>query len=625
MTDADQYLLELVNRARLDPIGELSYHPLVSDLNQGLSPPSITSTPKQPLTSVQELFDAAELHSIDQRDNNFFSHFSLNGDTPRDRAETANYATHNTVSENLNWATITAPFNAEAEVIKAHQTLFNSSGHRQNLLNGNKDESGFAIRFGLTTPTIPNPPFDGSTTFNAGIATEKFGERAPGTFASFTGVVFDDSVVADDFYNIGESEGGIIVSALNLGTGVTYQTTSGPSGGYQIAVPAGWYTVTASGDGLTQTMVETLVNIGDENVKVDFNTSLASSGTGTGFDDLVGLDSTGQLRVGESDGTSLTPKTYGFWSGTVTEFGTGDFNGDGLQDAVSLLSDGRLKVAISTGISSFIVPNWGVLSPTETWTDFTVADFDGDGKDDVLARADFDGSWWVSKSDGNSFQLSHIGTYVNSIPWSFVTGDFNGDGKEDIAGRAATNGSWWVGISDGNTISTTHWGTWDPTHPYLDISVGDFDGDGLDDIAGRLSNSRWWVAESTGSDFFSKHWGTWTQHVNWLEVSVGDFDGDGDDDIAGRASNNGQWWVASANPATRTFSNQLWGTWPTFTTWDDVHAFDFNDDGRSDLIGRAGNGQWWILESNGVRFLNTLGTSWAPGTTWIATGAGNFN
>ena len=106
MTDADQFLLELVNRARLDPVGELSFHSSVGDLNQGISPPSLTATPRQPLTSVQELVDAAGLHSEDMLVGNFFSHFSLNGDNPRDRAEDAGYSNFRTVSENLNWATI---------------------------------------------------------------------------------------------------------------------------------------------------------------------------------------------------------------------------------------------------------------------------------------------------------------------------------------------------------------------------------------------------------------------------------------------------------------------------------------------------------------------------------------
>ena len=46
-TALDQYLIELINRARLDPVGEAAR--LGIDLNQGLSQGQITTAPKQPL------------------------------------------------------------------------------------------------------------------------------------------------------------------------------------------------------------------------------------------------------------------------------------------------------------------------------------------------------------------------------------------------------------------------------------------------------------------------------------------------------------------------------------------------------------------------------------------------
>ena len=46
MTAADQYILELVNRARLDPAGEAAR--LGIDLNEGLAAGTISATPKDP-------------------------------------------------------------------------------------------------------------------------------------------------------------------------------------------------------------------------------------------------------------------------------------------------------------------------------------------------------------------------------------------------------------------------------------------------------------------------------------------------------------------------------------------------------------------------------------------------
>ena len=53
------------------------------------------------------------------------------------------------------------------------------------------------------------------------------------------------------------------------GTGGTFSTNTMTAGGYQVRIPAGTYTVTASGSNIT-TMTMSNVVIGADNVKVDF-------------------------------------------------------------------------------------------------------------------------------------------------------------------------------------------------------------------------------------------------------------------------------------------------------------------------------------------------------------------
>ena len=66
LTDQEQLLLELINRARANPDAEVAR--LAIGLNDGLQPGTITSQPKQPLVPDQILVNVARAHSQDMLD-----------------------------------------------------------------------------------------------------------------------------------------------------------------------------------------------------------------------------------------------------------------------------------------------------------------------------------------------------------------------------------------------------------------------------------------------------------------------------------------------------------------------------------------------------------------------------
>ena len=202
-TSYEQYLLELVNRARLDPSGEAAREGI--GLNDGLAPGTISATPKQPLAFNPRLIDAGRSHSDWMLATDTFSHVGMSGSLPDARMMAAGYSfTGDWLwGENIaiQWGSGIA---ITTQTINAlDDGLFKSAGHRENILDGNFREAGFGVASG---------EYEGSA---AVTATEDFARS--GTLPFLTGVAFDDRN-GDHFYEPGEGLGSVSVQARS-GTG----------------------------------------------------------------------------------------------------------------------------------------------------------------------------------------------------------------------------------------------------------------------------------------------------------------------------------------------------------------------------------------------------------------------
>ena len=104
----------------------------------------------------------------------------------------------------------------------------------------------------------------------------------------------------DNFYEPGEGLGNIVITATNTASNTVFSTTTWSSGGYTLALPAGTYSVTATGSGLgNKTFGD--VTIGSQNVEADFTPSSSNVATGT----------TGSTPVGTTGSTVPTSPTVG--------------------------------------------------------------------------------------------------------------------------------------------------------------------------------------------------------------------------------------------------------------------------------------------------------------------------
>ena len=289
-TAEEQLFLELVNRARSNPLGEAALYDI--DLNGGLAPGTISDQAKQPLAWNFDLINAGRNHNQWMLDNNTFSHTGEAGSDAGERIQAAGYEFTGSWAwgENLAWQVITDPDELAQTIQLQHRGLFESPSHRTNLLNGDFQEIGIGLSSGQ---------FQGWS--NVSVTTHNFAKSGDDLF--LTGVAFSDSIVNDDFYTIGEGLGGITVIAVRITDQQSFITTTMDAGGYQMALEAGTYQVTFSGAPLPQNYTQTVV-VDTQNVKLDL--------------DLNDLTSSGVLSDSSNNNQSLTAGTT-----MNNRFGTG--------------------------------------------------------------------------------------------------------------------------------------------------------------------------------------------------------------------------------------------------------------------------------------------------------------
>jgi serralysin len=251
-TAYEQYLLELINTARAD-------------------------AGAAPLAFAGDLNEAADEHTQWMIASDTFSHYGSGGSTPGERMAQAGYAFSGswTWGENVAWTSTRSPIGWQDEVLQLHNNLMNSAGHRANLLSSDFRQIGLGFEIG---------DYAGR---QVGMLTEDFARSGSSRF--LTGVAFDDKD-GDLFYDVGEGLAGIAIKAVST-TGLSYTTTTMQAGGYQLALPAGTYSVTFSGTGIASTTVA--ATVGTQNAKANLVDPVA-----TASQHIVGTSASDSLTGG---------------------------------------------------------------------------------------------------------------------------------------------------------------------------------------------------------------------------------------------------------------------------------------------------------------------------------------
>jgi hypothetical protein len=218
-----------------------------------------------------------------------------------------------------------------------------------------------------------------------------------------------------------------------------------------------------------------------------------------------------------------------------------DLDGDGRADIVTFTRGDAADVyaSLSDG-TKFVQDGWKWQDAFATGEEIALTgDFDGDGRDDAIAftrgaAADV----YVSLSDGGrlvqqAWKWHEFFAADQEVP---AVGDFDGDGRDDIATfTRGASAEVYVSLSSGSLFRQDGWrwhgrfavGTETP-------AVGDFDGDGRDDIAAFTGGTAAdvFVSLSDGGRFVQQAWKWHDAFAGGAQVpGVGDFNADGKADV----------------------------------------------------------------------------------------------
>jgi Ca2+-binding RTX toxin-like protein len=251
----EQYMLELINRARLDPVAEAQRYNLALDAD--LAAGAITGDANQVLAPNAMLALSSQNHSEWMLATNVFSHTGAGNSAPGDRMQDAGYEFTGmwTWRENLAWAGTTGVINLQDTISSHHAGLYRSSGHRVNTFADTVREVGIAqVRGDFTSKGV---------VYDSSMTTLNF--ASTGTDVFITGVAYTDTN-ADAFYTSGEGLSGVWIIA----DGSSMTTLA--AGGYGFGVDANSDLQVQVGQG-NATLATLRVDASDANVKIDIVTT----------------------------------------------------------------------------------------------------------------------------------------------------------------------------------------------------------------------------------------------------------------------------------------------------------------------------------------------------------------
>jgi hypothetical protein len=302
-TDAEQYMLELINRARGNPTAEADRllliaqsDPLIKATTQNWNLSTFYSVissigPQPPLAFNPNLIEAARDHDSVMLAANAQVHsptgYLTDPSVAQEQSGQAFYPTGNGAwSTGENIYAYSQGVNPAAP--QSYADFFHESflldwgnpdfGHLRNVLAPGPNEAvlsgsypfnevGIGLLSGVSPSVARSASIPGTSGLKVGpdLVTEEFGWRSGIQF--LTGVIYQDRAGTGFYAPTGEGLGGVTINAVDREGEGSFQTQTWASGGYSLELPPGTYNVSATGN-LPQAY-STLVTVSADNVGWD--------------------------------------------------------------------------------------------------------------------------------------------------------------------------------------------------------------------------------------------------------------------------------------------------------------------------------------------------------------------
>jgi Ca2+-binding RTX toxin-like protein/uncharacterized protein YkwD len=473
----EQEMLEQLNRFRDNPQGELdellSSHPSPltardADVQAALDFFNVNGAALEsqftglnrapPLAWNEALYDAADSHNslmiqFDQQSHQLPGEAGL-----LDRIVSAGYDWQFSVrvGENIFAFSQSVVFGHAAFAIDwgfGPNGIQDPAGHRVNMLDQGFQEVGIAITEESNPSTLVGPL----------VISQEFGRRGNYGNPAVLGVVYDD-LNGSGAYDAGEGISGVMVELS--GTNGTFTTTSLTAGGYQVKVPSGTYTATATGGNLSGEIREFNVMVGGSNVKVDFDAS-GSVDVVTHTIDLS--DGTSHVVIVQDDGTAGNGVSQVIIDGVLTAFTVPTtslvINGGDDADSISVTSldsmfTGQIVINGNAGADSIDVSAVGLVTSlsgglgNDVLVGGTASDFlnGGSGDDTAVGNAGND-----TINGGSGRDSLDGGSGDDTVSGQGSSGDIltGGSGNDRVNGGAGIDTIFETGDADFTLTATS--------------------------------------------------------------------------------------------------------------------------------------------------------------------------
>jgi alpha-tubulin suppressor-like RCC1 family protein len=382
-----------------------------------------------------------------------------------------------------------------------------------------------------------------------------------------------------------------------------------------------------------------------------------------GCADLLMRSSAGAVQIWLMSGASTLSKTT-IYDGSDPNWrviGTGDFDGDGKCDILwqnESTAQAVIYLMNGTGIKSYGVIYDGASAAFRA---AGTGDFAGNGKCGIVWQNSSTGAVTVWLMNGLSVASTGVIYDGSDRNWVVVgTGDFNGDGKCDIAWRNSSTTAVLFYFMNGVTVSS--WGTvYDGSlgNDWRFAGAADYNGDGKCDmllqnvstgnVTGYLLNGTTVLSSGSVYSGGDPAWvvaGFGDIHNSSLTMAVS---GSGTTAPAPGTSTvitgapqavtataaagykfknwtlSGSAWLSSATSSSATLVSFAPSVTLTANFQKNPAPFDFNADGKSDLLWRnSSNGYVAMWLMSGAQ-ASQAGIIFDSDSTWVPKGKGDFN